>query len=70
MNKLVNWNLPNTNTLIEPEQTKWRDFYQRGKVTQKYSPLYERIPLFLYCREYLEVFSEVMLDQVSKILQF
>lgn len=71
MNKLVNWKMPNTNTLIEPEKTKWYDFYQIGEATQEYSsPLYERIPLFIYCREYLEVFVEVMLNQIGKILQF
>jgi hypothetical protein len=70
MSRLVNWDLPSTSTLIEPQQTKWRDFYQSQKVPPKHSPLYERIPLFLYCREYLEVFAEVMLEQVGNILQF
>jgi hypothetical protein len=35
MNKLVNWKMPNTNTLIEPEKTKWYNFYQIGEATQE-----------------------------------
>jgi hypothetical protein len=30
--------------------------------------LCEQLPMFIYCKDYLEVVAEVVLDQVSKIL--